>query len=162
MAAAVRGRAATPWRLHATLPRSEANGPGVRYVIWSQGCSLGCPGCFNPSTHPGEAPLTRTVEGVVADVLDGADGLEGVTLSGGEPLEQPCAVAEFCARIKECSSLGIIVLTGLTRGEIEADRDRAAAVADADLVVAGRYNARRHHGRGTARARRTGPGAPCA
>lgn len=39
----------TPWRLHAVVPRSTANGPGVRYVVWSQGCALACPGCFNPT-----------------------------------------------------------------------------------------------------------------
>src|SRR3972149_712339 len=38
-------------RLHALLPRSRANGPGMRAVIWFQGCTRGCPGCFNPETH---------------------------------------------------------------------------------------------------------------
>lgn len=42
----------TGWRVHAVEPRSQANGPGVRFVVWSQGCTLGCPGCFNPGTHP--------------------------------------------------------------------------------------------------------------
>ena len=41
----------TPAYIHAIEPRSRANGPGVRFVVWLQGCTLGCPGCFNPSTH---------------------------------------------------------------------------------------------------------------
>ena len=75
-------------------------------------------------------------------------GIEGVTLTGGEPLQQPAAVAAFCAHIKAGSDLGIIILTGFTRAEVEADARRAAAVAAADMVIAGRYNALRHLGTG--------------
>ncbi|WP_171064324.1 4Fe-4S cluster-binding domain-containing protein [Actinomadura soli] len=130
-----------PWRVHAVLPRSVANGPGTRYVIWSQGCALGCPGCFNPETHPADGvggASVRTAGEVAADVLADAAHLEGVTLTGGEPLEQPAAIAAFCAEVKARSGLGVIVLTGFARREIETDPARAAAVADADLVIAGR------------------------
>jgi len=140
-----------PWRIHAVLPRSLANGPGARYVIWCQGCTLGCPGCFNPQTHPRTgAARTRTAEDVADTVLAAAEtaGLEGVTLTGGEPLEQPEPVSVFCDRIRARSDLGIIVLTGFTRREIEQDRARTRAAAAADMVIAGRYNARRHLGRG--------------
>jgi anaerobic ribonucleoside-triphosphate reductase activating protein len=162
---ALRDKAGTPWRIHAVLPRSLANGPGPRYVIWSQGCTLGCPGCFNPQTHPPTGPahpptgLARPLTGTVAarpaeEVADAvlaeaeAAGIEGVTLTGGEPLQQPEPVSVFCDRIRARSDLGIIVLTGFTRREIERDPARAGAVTSADLVIAGRYNARRHLGRG--------------
>lgn len=133
--------ALTPWRVHAVLPRSTANGPGERFTIWSQGCALACPGCFNPETHAGAGGETYTVDDLVSAVLR-EPGIEGVTLTGGEPLEQPEAVADFCAAVRARADLGIIVLTGFTRAEIEADADRGAAVAHADLVVAGRYNHR--------------------
>jgi anaerobic ribonucleoside-triphosphate reductase activating protein len=140
--AGMSGRA-TPWRLHAVLPRSAANGPGLRYVIWSQGCALGCAGCFNPETHAPEARGGVRTAGAVADeVVADAAHLEGVTLTGGEPLEQPEAVAAFCAEVRARSALGVIVLSGFTRREIEADAARSAAVAHADLVVGGRYNER--------------------
>ena len=57
----------TPWRLHAVAPRSAANGPGVRYVVWSQGCALRCPGCFNPKTHSGAGAGTVRTAGEVAE-----------------------------------------------------------------------------------------------
>ena len=41
----------TAIRVHAVEPRSRANGPGARFVVWFQGCTLGCAGCFNPTTH---------------------------------------------------------------------------------------------------------------
>ncbi|MGE3780657.1 MAG: 4Fe-4S cluster-binding domain-containing protein [Pirellulaceae bacterium] len=49
-------------RVHALMECSTVNGPGVRAVIWVQGCSLGCPGCWNAQTH---APL----QGFRLDVL---------------------------------------------------------------------------------------------
>jgi pyruvate-formate lyase-activating enzyme len=42
-------------RLHQFLPSSHTNGPGLRAVLWVQGCSLGCPRCFNPATHSARA-----------------------------------------------------------------------------------------------------------
>jgi anaerobic ribonucleoside-triphosphate reductase activating protein len=136
-----------PWRIHAVLPRSYANGPGARFVIWTQGCALACPGCFNPETHPVSHGGTRTAEGL-AEQAAAAHGIEGVTLTGGEPLEQPVQVAEFCQRIKKATGLGIVILTGFTRREIAGDPGRERAVRDADMVLAGRYNAGRHLGSG--------------
>jgi anaerobic ribonucleoside-triphosphate reductase activating protein len=133
----------TPWRVHAVLPRSVANGPGQRFTIWSQGCELACPGCFNPETHGSAGGAVRTVGELVDAVLAEVPGIEGVTLTGGEPLEQPGAVAAFCAQVAARADVGVIVLTGFTRAEIEADPARAGAVAAVDLVVAGRYNRRR-------------------
>lgn len=176
-AQAAAGRALrTRWRVHAVEPRSRANGPGVRFVVWSQGCTLGCPGCFNPETHPAGlppdaaadvpsagvpaagVPAVRSAGGwmagewpvaeLAAAAAAQAGQAEGVTLTGGEPLQQPAAVAAFCAAIRASTDLGIVVLTGYSRAEIEADRDRAAAVADADMVIAGRYNSRLHVGAG--------------
>jgi anaerobic ribonucleoside-triphosphate reductase activating protein len=131
-----------PWRLHSTLPRSLANGPGQRFVVWSQGCALACPGCFNPETHAGADGTTTTVGAVVDAALAQVPAIEGVTLTGGEPLEQPEAVAAFCAGLRAGADLGVIVLTGFTRAEIERDPAKSRAVACADLVVAGRYNQR--------------------
>ncbi|HEY8478617.1 MAG TPA: 4Fe-4S single cluster domain-containing protein [Spirillospora sp.] len=137
--------ALTAWQVHATLSRSAANGPGTRFVVWTQGCSLGCEGCFNPETH-GPGGSTRSAEDVAREAL-GTPGIEGVTVSGGEPLEQPEPLREFCALVR-AAGLGIIVLSGFSRAEIEADPRKRAAVENADMVVAGRYNARLHLGRG--------------
>jgi anaerobic ribonucleoside-triphosphate reductase activating protein len=137
----------TPWRIHAVLPRSLANGPGARFVIWTQGCTLGCPGCFNPETHQQDGER-RTAEELARAVIEHSRGVEDVTITGGEPLEQPVPLAEFCARIKAETGLGIIILTGLTRREIERDQTRHDAITNADMLIAGRYNPRRHLGTG--------------
>ncbi|TYB45641.1 radical SAM protein [Actinomadura chibensis] len=134
--------ALTAWRVHAVLSRSSANGPGTRFVVWTQGCSLGCEGCFNPETH-GAGGEPRDVRDVAAEALGVKEDVEGVTVSGGEPLEQPAALREFCALVRP-SGLGIVVLSGFARKEIEASPEMLAAVENADMVVAGRYNRRLH------------------
>ena len=156
-----------PWQIHAVLPASRANGPGTRYVVWVQGCTLGCPGCFNPGTHPAAVPGqghaavepagagggeagtgSWRVGDLAAAVLAVAGQIEGVTLTGGEPLQQPAPAEAFCREIRARSGLSIVILTGYARREIEDDPQRSAAVAVADMVIAGRYNRGLHLGAG--------------
>jgi anaerobic ribonucleoside-triphosphate reductase activating protein len=75
--------------LHALIPASRANGPGLRAVVFFQGCKLGCPGCWNPEIHPFRGAEV-TVDTVVQEVLraQAEHALEGVTFSGGEPMQQ--------------------------------------------------------------------------
>ncbi|MGA2609353.1 MAG: 4Fe-4S single cluster domain-containing protein [Terriglobia bacterium] len=76
-------------RLHALIPASRANGPGLHAVVFFQGCKLGCVGCWNPQTHPFHG-TAATVDAVVQGVLRARQEhpLEGVTFSGGEPMQQ--------------------------------------------------------------------------
>ena len=75
--------------LHALIPASRANGPGIRTVVFFQGCSIGCPKCWNPSTHQ-FLGTEVTVDAAVQEVLRAHQEhtLEGVTFSGGEPMQQ--------------------------------------------------------------------------
>lgn len=132
--------------VHALLARSAANGPGVRSVIWTQGCSIGCPGCFNPRTHDagGEA---RSVDALIAWAL--GNGVEGVTITGGEPLDQAGAVLEL-ARGCRREGLSAILLTGYAWRSLRRRQPRlAAALGDCvDVVLAGPYSRARHLGAG--------------
>lgn len=130
----------TDWALHAILPRSAANGPGFRFVVWVQGCSLGCKGCFNPETHSLASEM-RPVTDVVEEVL-ATPGIEGVTVTGGEPLEQPAALAAFARQVRDRTKLSVIVLTGYSRDEILADPSMLEAARACDTLVCGRYNER--------------------
>jgi anaerobic ribonucleoside-triphosphate reductase activating protein len=75
--------------LHALIPASRANGPGLRGVVFFQGCTLRCRGCWNPQSHP-FCGSEMTVDAVAREVLraHAAHSLEGVTFSGGEPMQQ--------------------------------------------------------------------------
>ena len=85
--------------LYGTVPDSIVDGPGLRYAVFVQGCSHGCPGCHNPESQPAEGGTETTLAALLADIR--ANGLvHDVTLSGGEPFEQPKACAALAAELK--------------------------------------------------------------
>ena len=75
--------------LHALIPASRANGPGLRAVVFFQGCKVGCVGCWNPQTHPFHGTEIK-VDDVIQEILRARQEhtLEGITFSGGEPMQQ--------------------------------------------------------------------------
>jgi anaerobic ribonucleoside-triphosphate reductase activating protein len=106
--------------LHAFVPASRANGPGLRAVIYFQGCSLHCAGCWNPDTHKFRGMEVTVLE--VAQRFEEASRLEwlqGVTFSGGEPMQQVEALLELMREIRRAApevSLGMF--TGYTENEL--------------------------------------------
>jgi len=124
-------------RVHATEPRSRANGPGARFVVWMQGCTLGCPGCFNPTTHDAAGGRETTVEDVIT-MLSAAEGIEGLSLSGGEPFQQPEAAL---ALLEGARALGLSTLafSGYTIDEIRALPLGTQILAQLDVLIDGRY-----------------------
>jgi anaerobic ribonucleoside-triphosphate reductase activating protein len=137
-----------PIQLHAVIDRSRANGPGQRLAIWFQGCSLGCPGCFNPATHPLGGERVDA-----ADLIDRAlaqgDAIEGVTISGGEPFEQPDGLLALARGLRQrAPQLSILVFSGFTRQELERRPLGPAILAAIDVLVDGRFVERRVLGRG--------------
>ena len=123
-------------RVHGFLPASYVNGPGRRAVVWVQGCTLACPGCFNPETHPAGTGDRLPVEDLFARI-NALDAIQGVTVSGGEPLQQPRAVAALLRRIKAETALSTLVFTGYTWDE--AQRRAPDVLACTDVLLAGRY-----------------------
>ena len=105
-------------RVSSILERTIADGPGERFVLWVQGCTLVCPGCFSPETHPlDEGDLVSVDE--IADRITSVQGIEGVTFSGGEPMLQAAALAELSRRLKN-HGLTIMCYTGFTLSRLRA------------------------------------------
>lgn len=124
-------------RVHGVEPRSRANGPGARFVVWFQGCTLGCPGCFNPGTHPTEAGRVIPISELAAQLAAQPD-IEGLSLSGGEPLQQPEAAA---ALLDAARALGLSTLafSGYTLDEIRDLPGGPDVLARLDVLIDGRY-----------------------
>src|SRR5213075_2164477 len=101
------------------LPCSRANGPGPRAVLWTRGCSLACPGCYNPETHPFEGGELVPVGPLFERLLAVADAVEGLTVSGGEPLQQRAALHALLRRVRRESSLSVLVFTGYSWDEVQ-------------------------------------------
>lgn len=123
-------------RVHAVEPRSRANGPGVRFVVWLQGCTLGCPGCFNPTTHDAAGGREVALGELAAQLA--AARVDGLTLSGGEPLQQPDAAV---ALLDAARALGLSTLafSGYTLDEIRALPRGPDVLARLDVLIDGRY-----------------------
>lgn len=79
-------------RIHSLQSLGTLDGPGVRFVVFFQGCALRCACCHNPDTWSFESGVEMTAEEIVKKCVNFKDyfGNEGgITLSGGEPLAQP-------------------------------------------------------------------------
>jgi len=101
------------------IERSEANGPGERFVLWVQGCPLRCPGCHNPQFQPFRDATWMTVDDVEAKIRS-VEGIEGVTLTGGEPFAQAQALAQLCGRLRG-SGLSVMAYSGFTIEQLRAE-----------------------------------------
>lgn len=130
-------------RLHHFEPASRVNGPGMRAVVWVQGCALGCPGCFNPQTHPASGGERVPVETLAQQILAVSAGLEGLTLSGGEPLHQYPALTRLLEQVRARSNLSVLVFTGYDWDELQQFRGIDRFLANVDVLIAGRYDASR-------------------
>lgn len=127
------------------LQQSEVNGPGERLVIWTQGCTKACPGCFNPETWKfTRRSLWDSVE--LAEKVFSSNP-EGLTITGGDPLEQPEALLEFLRALHKDEHpeylpsnflpRGIICFTGFEIEEISGAA--LECLKYIDLLIDGRY-----------------------
>ena len=151
-------------RIANVLHDSEVNGPGIRTVVWLQGCTLKCKGCCNKELWPNKGGELWDEAGLVRQLVrDAAEGTEGITLTGGEPLQQ----AEAVSTLLNCLSVmrpewSVVLFTGYEEREIFRDPpvlaympggkvvlralgdhvlplDAARLVLQCDMVVSGRY-----------------------
>lgn len=125
-------------RIHAYEPISRANGPGRRAVVWTQGCSIRCPGCFNPATHdPNAGRVIDTVD-LAQMILAQSDAISGVTISGGEPTEQSEALLDLLRRLGD-PRLSRIMFSGRTLETIRVITLGPAILAELDVLIAGPF-----------------------
>ncbi len=111
-------------RVHSVQSMGTLDGPGVRYVVFLQGCNLRCKCCHNPDTWDMTGGAEFSADEIVEKAVRfreyfGEKG--GITLSGGEPLLQ----AEFCAEVfKKCHEKGINTCLD-TSGSVMNDKVKA-------------------------------------
>ncbi len=124
------------------VPATEAEGPGLRLALWFQGCPLRCPGCCNPEMLPFDGGTRMSLAEVLVRIEESArdNGIEGITLLGGEPLAH-AAVASALAREVQQRGLSVMVFSGYTLEEARRLPDPAGAelLALTDILVDGPY-----------------------
>lgn len=125
--------------IHSYVEKSKVNGPGERFVLWTQGCSKKCINCFNYNTWSFKDNEIFTPISIFEMVKNA--NCDGVTITGGDPLEQPEELLEL---LKLLYSLdlrkGIILFTGYTIDEIN---NLGGSVKEClgyiDLLIDGRF-----------------------
>ena len=112
-------------------------GPGRRIGLWVQGCTIHCPGCVSQDTWPADVTKTIAVSALIAWCKRvAADGFDGVTISGGEPFEQPAGLTVLLAglhRWRESAALDFDILcySGYPLRTLERKHPKILALLDA-------------------------------
>jgi len=120
--------------------RTHALGPGVRAVIWVQGCPLNCKGCISPDWIPFKAALQFTPEEII-EKFDLA-AISGLTFSGGEPMEQAAELASVARLAREKKDLNIICFTGYRYERLlkePPNKGVADLLSEIDVLIDGPY-----------------------
>lgn len=121
--------------IHGKMDSSSVNGPGNRAVLWFQGCSLGCKGCWNPETHAFHQRNQVSI-GEIQDWIKGLKDVEGITLSGGEPMQQSQYLYVLIAWIREHRpDLTIGMYTGYNKKELENGKFKWKPSQDVEWIL---------------------------
>lgn len=118
---------------------SIVDGSGLRLTVFVQGCSHHCPGCHNPETHDPDGGKLMDIAEIVAK-FDANPLLDGITLSGGEPFDQPAPCLELLSKVyHKCGS--IWCYTGYTIEELMERQESAirCMLEHIDVLVDGRF-----------------------
>jgi anaerobic ribonucleoside-triphosphate reductase activating protein len=128
-------------RLANIIPVSDANGPGPHFTIWVQGCSLKCPGCFNPQTHDPNGGYYQTISSLIHEIKTywNKKRIRGVTITGGEPLQQIDSLTRLLQEIKAIGDIGTIVLTGYNESELQSIPGFNRLKQFIDVLISGRF-----------------------
>lgn len=124
-------------RIGHRVASTTAEGPGQRFALWVQGCTIRCPGCCNPGLFPKTGGTIMPVDDLAAEIL--ASPTEGLSILGGEPFEQPEACAEL-ARLVRAGGKTVMVYTGYLHEDLRLRPETAAFLDQIDILVDGPYD----------------------
>lgn len=128
-------------QLAGLVEESVVDGPGMRFVIFTQGCKHHCEGCHNPQTHDVKGGQTVTIE-YLKEQIDKQQLIRGITFSGGEPFLQAGAMARL-ARYAKSKNLHTLAYTGYTFEQLyqmsRTDREIADFLSHLDMLVDGPF-----------------------
>ncbi|MCL1965504.1 MAG: anaerobic ribonucleoside-triphosphate reductase activating protein [Firmicutes bacterium] len=129
---------AKPLRVADILTDSIVDGPGLRLAVFTQGCPHRCAGCHNPRSHDPVGGYEVSIAGIM-DSIQKNPLLAGITLTGGEPMEQAAACLSLARALP--AGLSLWLYSGYTYEEIRqsGDASRIALLEACDVLVDGRF-----------------------
>lgn len=117
------------------------DGPGLRFAFYFAGCRHGCHGCHNKESwnpHAGEVMTEEKLTQLI-HLINTNPYLDGITLSGGDPLYNPRELLVFLHRLKQETQLPILLYTGYTIEQINADEAMRECLLYIDMVMDGKF-----------------------
>lgn len=130
-------------RVAAMVACTESEGPHRRFALWVQGCTLRCPGCCNPEMFDAQGGSSIPID----DLLERIDQarrdheIEGLTVLGGEPLQQLQPLVELCRTVRALG-LGLVVFTGYRLEQARRLPGWPALLRRVDTLIDGPYDPR--------------------
>ncbi len=127
--------------LAALCSSTRALGPGLRAVLWVQGCVFNCMGCISPEWIPDTPAHLMTAEQVVDALLEDPN-VTGITLSGGEPFRQSRGLAEVARLARRKRDVDIICFSGYRLEQLRKDPPNPwteMLLSQLDVLVDGPY-----------------------
>jgi len=110
-------------RINQIIPSSVVDGPGIRLVVFVQGCGHNCPGCHNPSTHDYNGGMyisPKELANVLLTHLKINPLITGITWSGGEPIDQCYSIGCITEIIRKARpDINFMLYTGYLFQEIK-------------------------------------------
>jgi len=122
-------------------PATYALGPGLRSVVWVQGCPRSCPGCVSPEWIPQVPAWHVSPESLVPLLLRNPD-VDGITFSGGEPMLQAAGLAALAKALRKKREINIICYTGFTYQQLmhsSHDSPIHSLLEELDVLIDGPY-----------------------
>lgn len=128
-----------PLRIAGIQQDSIVDGPGIRYVIFTQGCPHHCPGCHNPQTHDPEGGREADTQEILTQI-ERNPLASGITFSGGEPFMQAEALVPVAEEVKRLGK-HLTIYTGYLYEQLRCSKDLAVQrlLELADLLVDGPF-----------------------
>lgn len=128
-------------RIAGTVNDSIVDGPGIRFTVFTQGCPHHCEGCHNPQTHDFNGGSEADTDEIISKFLSNPL-LDGITLSGGEPMCQAKALVPVAKAAKE-HGLNVITYTGYTYEQLIDGANETNGWRDlleyVDFLIDGRF-----------------------
>lgn len=121
---------------------SIVDGPGIRFVVFAQGCLHHCIGCHNPESHSLDGGVVMEIDEIINQIKSNSL-LDGITISGGEPFLQAKESSILAKKAKELG-LTVITYTGYTIEEIlkiqNINLDFKELLINTDILVDGKFD----------------------
>lgn len=134
-------RSSAQIQLASLIEESIVDGPGLRFVIFTQGCPHRCPGCHNPQTHLPIGGTFFSIEEILS-MYNEHPACRGITFSGGEPFTQAGPLAKLAREIHQIND-DVVVYTGYRlerlRELAKADPGILALLQETDLLIDGPF-----------------------